>query len=247
MIYSYKYIFFILSMIFLASCTKENLDTDVTMEDEVVVEVVSCTVDVALEENIPGELRAAITDGVAPFTYNWSTGETTENIIVDVSGIYTLMVVDAEGCIAESAIEFSEDACSGFSVEIGLTMTHLAVVDHGGTAPFSYSWSNGETVGYIPLDGSDEYEVTVTDYDGCITTEAIDVTIPCAGFIPILFHSDVNGDVGAEIVGGVAPYLYEWNTGDTTQSIVGPVDSGTYIVTITDANGCVETRSIVVP
>ena len=45
------------------------------------------------------------------------------------------------------------------------------------------------------------------------------------------------GEVGITVMGGMMPYSYSWNTGDTSATITG-VAAGTYTVTITDAQGC---------
>jgi hypothetical protein len=58
----------------------------------------------------------------------------------------------------------------------------------------------------------------------------------------------IGGDDGAidvTVSGGVAPYTYAWNNGDTTQDVAGLV-AGSYTVTVTDSNGDSETQGFLV-
>ena len=238
-------ILLILGVLFLSSCEKENLDTSVSMEEELVVEVVSCNLEVSVMQNAAGVLVSTITGGTAPFTYAWSTGETTSEIDNLNNDIFDLTVVDAEGCTASAS-----GSCGGLGVVIGLTQTHVTTVESGGLQPYSYEWSNGETVGYIPLDGSDVYEVTVTDADDCTATATIDITVPCAGFVLLPFYTEQGiypSSAGVESISQSPPLSYLWSTGETTLLIDNLVSGNTYDVTVTDSEGCTLVESITMP
>ena len=74
----------------------------------------------------------------------------------------------------------------------------LVLVVTGGTAPYLYAWSNGETTSTISSLASGVYTVTVTDGSNCSETETFTIdasTVPCNElFIPTIFTPDGNGE-----------------------------------------------------
>ncbi|MCC6281336.1 MAG: gliding motility-associated C-terminal domain-containing protein [Saprospiraceae bacterium] len=123
----------------------------------------------------------------------------------------------------------------------GFTNGTATALPSGGTAPYAYSWSNGQggqtTLGI----GAGTYSVTVTDAANLSTTGEVTVTAPAPLVVSItpegLGCTDVEGTLVAGSVGGTAPYTYAWENGSSGESL--PVtQSGLYYVTATDANGC---------
>ncbi len=126
----------------------------------------------------------------------------------------------------------------------------------GGIAPFSYSWSNGNTGATIDDLVAGTYFVTATDANGC--TGETDVTLEApAGIFASTVIQDVTcfgDDDGAIIVesptGGAAPYMFSINGSDFTQAgLFGNLSAGNYDLIVQDANGCEETfsQSIIEP
>jgi hypothetical protein len=195
-------------------------------------------------------LYSAVTGGSGNYTYEWSTGETTANINVSVNGNYTLIVTDSDGCVVVGFIEIgnNNDPCLGLSMALaeqppGSGNLYSSVI--GGTAPYSYSWSSGETTQDIVVTNSGSYFCVVTDDLGCMFTETIDVVLndPCAQFDVEIVEAPVgSGILDGVAIGGTAPYSYSWSTGEISLGIEASMD-GIYGLTITDAEGCVETDS----
>jgi hypothetical protein len=112
----------------------------------------------------------------------------------------------------------------------------------GGTSPYTYLWSNGATTEDLSGVAAGTYTVTITDANGCtinmpFTVGTNDVTIAA---IPVITNTTCTASIGAinlTVSGGTSPYTYLWSNGATTEDLSG-VAAGTYIVTITDANGC---------
>lgn len=114
-----------------------------------------------------------------------------------------------------------------------------------GTAPFTYFWNNsgGTSNPSITVTQSGTYCVAVWDTTGCGSTACVSVVVSPSGN-----NCEVN--IGPDTVGntwlltaypqGTAPFTYQWNTGEVTQSITAqPNPAGiNYCVTVTDATGC---------
>ncbi|MEL7222854.1 MAG: T9SS type A sorting domain-containing protein, partial [Bacteroidota bacterium] len=112
----------------------------------------------------------------------------------------------------------------------------------GGTPPFSYRWDDGSEANELSGLFADEYCVLVTDAAGCEKEHCAKVdNFPelQANLIVIDDCGEpyTRGRIAVSISGGDAPFTFNWNTGNTTQSIDN-LDIGAYAVTVTDAYGC---------
>tara|TARA_R110002051_G_scaffold15064_2_gene47620 strand:+ start:7428 stop:13370 length:5943 start_codon:yes stop_codon:yes gene_type:complete len=118
----------------------------------------------------------------------------------------------------------------------------------GGIAPYTYVWSDGQTTATaVNLIGG-EYSIIITDAQGTTLTSSvvineaspIEYTKTDDAKVYFGYSSEACTTIGINSVwGGVAPYTYLWSTGETTETItVCPEESNTYVITITDANGC---------
>lgn len=122
----------------------------------------------------------------------------------------------------------------------------------GGLAPYTYMWdaaAGNQTTATATGLAAGSYDVTVTDANGCTTTETVVVTEPTAVSATMSSTDETaagnDGTATATAAGGTSPYTYSWDNGGTTSMISG-LAAGTYVVTITDANGCTYMDSVVV-
>jgi len=121
----------------------------------------------------------------------------------------------------------------------------------GGSGPYSYLWDvTGETTATISNLGPGDYNVTVTDTNGCTVSETTTVDEPPAlsGTVTATDETAVGANDGtakATPGGGTPPYTYFWSNNATTQTITG-LTPGTYSVTITDFNACTFTDVVTV-
>ncbi|MCB9264649.1 MAG: carboxypeptidase regulatory-like domain-containing protein [Lewinellaceae bacterium] len=194
-----------------------------------------CSVYISLEGNTgAGLLVEAVPSGEPPYTYAWSTGETTSSIVIPVSGVYCVTVTDSEGCIAEACADANVLPCD---VAIQVDSSGLTAIPDG-DAPFTFSWSDGSTAASITPAAAGQYCVTVTDAGGCQASACYywNTAIDTSCYVYIL---PVQGGTMLEAVAdGAAPFAYSWSTGGDTPLVPVNAAGGDYCVTITDANGC---------
>ena len=112
----------------------------------------------------------------------------------------------------------------------------------GGTPPYSYQWSNGQTNMTATNLSPGTYAVTVTDAEDCTETASTQVGSPSALDLDFFVIGEStpgasDGEIDLEVSGGTPGYSYNWSNGATTQDITG-LSEGIYSVTVTDANGC---------
>ncbi|MEL7220236.1 MAG: hypothetical protein AAGJ93_02890, partial [Bacteroidota bacterium] len=208
-----------------------------------------------------GSITALAGGGVPLYSYLWSTGQTTPNIDFLAPGTYSITVTDANSCTATEDIEiFGTSSTISIDLETvdtpcGTSNGSISATVDGGVAPYIYSWSNGATTASIDNLEAGNYQLTVTDNTGCITTISSQIggdAPEINPFIPTIINLPCNGNTDGNIdlivSGGVPPYAYSWSTGATTEDLTG-LAAGTYTVTVTGENSCttVETFTIEEP
>jgi hypothetical protein len=140
----------------------------------------SVVVDATCNGDSDGSIALTMdTIGTEPFTYAWSTGDTTTVGTLDnlTAGTYTVTVLDVTGCIGPGGpfVVNEPDA-----IVLGGTTDNDGegcVTVAGGTAPYTYLWDNGETTECINVAAAGTYGVTVTDVNGCEQTGTVDIVV----------------------------------------------------------------------
>jgi hypothetical protein len=202
-----------------------------------------------------GSATATVTGAGGTITYLWSNGSANQTISNLPAGTYFVTVTDqSSGCTAFTSAFVSQPT----QVSVTVTSTNgtcntlgtATAVATGGTAPYTYAWSNGGTGSTISNLNTGAYAVTATDANGCAvmgmisvtnTTVGLDVTINVTH--PISAINAADGAVSTTVTGGTAPYTYAWSTGATTSGLTG-LGAGTYTVTVTSAEGCTGTDTV---
>ncbi|MFH1319535.1 MAG: GEVED domain-containing protein [Bacteroidota bacterium] len=211
--------------------------------------------------NSDGNATVFASGGSGSYTYQWdvSAGNQTTQTATGLSaGTYNVTITDANSCTESFSVNLS-DAGAG-SLSVGSTDvtcngdndgTASATIT-GGTPPYTYSWSNGTTTTSLSGLSGGIYTLTVTDSLGCISVEDAviyesDPLIISTNFFNVSADTICDGQVMAYPTGGTGTYTYQWNDpGSQTTSIAYNLCIGTYIVTVTDANGCSATASVYV-
>ncbi len=197
-----------------------------------------------------GAIDITVSGLAPPFTYLWSTGDTTEDISGLTSGTYQLTVTDANNCTFTDSYVLNNYTSLNTNANItnincnGQSNGAIDLTTSGGTSPYSFSWSNGETVEDINNLTAGNYTVTITDVNNCeiIETYSINqnsaITFSTVDLIDEVC-GDGNGSIDISVSGGSGSYAYNWSNGATTQDLTG-ISGGTYSVTVTDGFGCVD-------
>jgi hypothetical protein len=200
-----------------------------------------------------GSISVSLSGGVQPYNIFWSNGETGETISGLCAGMYSASVTDAGGCETSMDIEITEPAPLELVVlnienpvcESDLTGAILADAA-GGTAPYSFAWSNGETTGGITGIAAGTYELTGTDANGCSLSLTIEVTATDSE-APVLALQNATVSLGANGSVTLDPALFDAGSTDNcgianwtvSPASFGCADLGGHTVnlTATDGNG----------
>jgi hypothetical protein len=193
------------------------------------------------------------------YTYFWGTnGSTTQTATNLAPGNYAVIVGDGQNCSTTVNVTITSSTTAASLTTSSVTPTTGCNTTDGtatanpvnGASPYTYLWSTGATTQSITA-GSGPYTVTVTTADGCTSTRTL--TITSGGVLPNLTTSTTTSTTGCNATDGTAtaiattgvpPFTYFWSNGATTQSITAGF--GTYTVTVTTANACTSTRTLVI-
>jgi len=206
-----------------------------------------------------GSATANPTGGSAPFTYLWSTGATTPNVVGLCAGSYTVSVTDANGCAANGVVNIGEAALitatiTSNNATCGVCDGSATIVTAGGAgAPYTYAWSpNGQTTSTVNNLCPGAYQVDVTDANGCTQTFNVLVnnlngpTLTTTADSVTCFGS-CDGAAYVVVNAGTPNYTFQWDdltlqTNDTATALC----AGLYNIVVQDALGCVTVDSVTV-
>jgi uncharacterized repeat protein (TIGR01451 family) len=182
----------------------------------------------------------------APFTYAWSTGQTSGPIIsgLDV-GAYAVTITDVNGCteVLSTTLDYELPVINATVTPAACNMSNGVIDVQPGNPLFFNVWSTGATTEDLTNIPAGTYTVVMTNSaTGCTAQRTFDVTeiLPYINSTTITPANCSGQGVGAYsvvVAGGTPPYVYLWSNGATTPGITN-LFAGTYTVTVTDAAGC---------
>ena len=201
-----------------------------------------------------GSAVSTVTGGAGGYSLAWSNGESTANISNLSAGTYDLVVTDSTGCMDSSSITISEPtslvALANVSASTCGNMDGSAwSFSSGGTMPYIYSWSNGDSTDTIAV-GAGMYELIITDANGCMDTTAVTVNDAGSPSLSttasnVSCNGGMDGSVDLTVIGGAPQYTYAWSNGDSSED-PDSLAAGTYDIVVTDSMGCVASLSVVI-
>ncbi len=216
---------------------------------------------------------AEISGGVAPYTHMWSDGTTGDSLVgIHADSLISITVTDALGCVFhEGGVlprgqmntggmwldVYRSEFAGGYHVSCSNCANgSVKLYPGGGTPPYAVLWSDGDTSQIRNNMAGGAYEVTVTDAEGHTLVRDVELLAPGAEVLVQLNDGSqscngmVSGGLSVSVVGGVPPYAYQWTVGgmplpDMWDNL-NVNQTGTYRVTVTDANGQAATDSVTV-
>jgi gliding motility-associated-like protein len=259
-------------------CTKKDMWHLTRVWQPVGLNLVSEKPSCTASEN--GKITALANGGNPPYSYNWvgtsiAANDTTNVVDLLKQGLYSVTVTDENGTtvvaqvtllaksnLTATALNVPQPNGDGVS-GAGICDGEVQVTQSGGVAPINYTWNNSVTTATNITLCAGDWNVVVTDVEGC--TVALNGVLTSPGAITInsscedkngfcvTCNGDKDGVAKVSVVGGIAPYEVKWSTGFTqtltnsSQESVQPgLKAGDYGVTITDNNGVVVTKVVVV-
>ncbi|MBL7892862.1 MAG: gliding motility-associated C-terminal domain-containing protein [Bacteroidia bacterium] len=214
-----------------------------------------------------GSATVTATGGSGSYIYVWSTNPANGTATVSglSAGSYIVTVTDNNGCgLVAIAVAVITEPSEGISVAIN-TLTQANVlcnggntgsttaVANGGSGTYSYTWSTlpVQTTSTAVGLSVGTYTVTVSDVNGCavVTTSAAIITEPAALDVKSSSTHTIcdkkSGAINVTVTGGTPLYTYSWSNGSVEEDVSG-LDSGTYTVEVSDANGCKISDTVIV-
>ncbi|MBP6573211.1 MAG: hypothetical protein KA230_02070 [Flavobacteriales bacterium] len=202
-----------------------------------------------------GDATGSITanaDGLAPFDYLWSNGQTTQTATNLAAGNYSVTVTDANGCEASNNFDVGQPSAVDGSAQVtDATCSNsngsATASGSGGTPGYSYEWNTGAvgpTLSGVPAGA---YSVTITDSNGC--TFVLLVTINGTGVPNANAGADAvitclnNGQVVLDGSSSTPGVTYSWSgpgivSGGSSEDVTVNA-AGTYTLTVTNQQtGC---------
>ncbi|WP_433763885.1 MBG domain-containing protein [Flavobacterium ginsenosidimutans] len=195
--------------------------------------------------------------GAGGYSYLWTPGnETTSSINNIAAGNYTCVITDANGCSISkvftigttntlvAATAQTDLLCNGENTG------SASVIPSGAAGPFTYIWSpSGGSADTATNLAAGNYSVTITASNGCSIVKNFTINQPPAIVITKTGQTDVscfsgsNGSLSVNVTGGTGAYTYSWAPSGGTAATASGLSAGNYVVTVSDANGCVKTEN----
>jgi len=202
-----------------------------------------------------GSIDVTVSGGTTPYTFAWNGGATSEDRTGLVAGAYSVTITDFNACTATLAVSISEPTIlTATETHIdalcsGATNGSIDLSVSGGTAPYTYIWSNAASTQDLSNIATGTYSVTITDVNLCTATLSATVNEPPAPAMSVNVTNatcfGANGSATAIPGGGTAPFSYVWSS-NTVNNATNSLPAGSYTVSATDVNGCNQTATFTI-
>jgi gliding motility-associated-like protein len=198
-----------------------------------------------------GRISISIAVGNSPILYDFGRGLQRDSVLPNIkAGTYQAYVLDAGGCEGRFTITVNDfpPLLTGIDpIDIsckGLKDGKITVIPSGGAGSFRYQWSNGDTSAVTGKLAAGQYQVTVTDANGCkkilnseiIEPEGITATLDNTD---VLCYGDSSGVIVVNAKGGTPPYQFSADSlAYQTSRTLRNLWAGPHTVHVKDSRGC---------
>ncbi len=162
---------------------KESNIITISIQPNPITVTVNATGTIPCNGDVGVNLNATVTGGSGSYAYSWSNDATTQNINNLPHGMYGVTVTDGGGCGTATAwVMINEPDVLSCSATItaqptcGNSNGSATISATGGTAPYSFHWSNNTTTPTLTNVGEGTYSITVTDANGCSCVSSVVLT-----------------------------------------------------------------------
>ena len=238
------------------SCTSTS-SVSIT-EPNLLTSTISATANISCNGSSDGTATVTAAGGTIPYTYAWPSGTPTATETGLSPGTYVVTVTDFNSCTTTSSVTITEPNVLSSAIATSTNVScnggsdgTASVTVTGGTAPYSYAWPSGDTTANDSGLTQGTYVVTITDFNNCTDTSSVVITeqdlltSTISATTAVSCNGGTNGAATVTALGGTTPYTYAWPSATTTATETG-LSQGTYVVTVTDANSCTTTSSVVI-
>ncbi|MFP4664030.1 MAG: PKD domain-containing protein [Bacteroidales bacterium] len=213
--------------------------------------------------NATGQAEVFFTSGTSSNTISWDDPAGQSSPIADnlAAGQYTVQITDDNSCSTSETItitepselqarvdDYTDVSCNGFC---NGTAEALYI---GGTPPMTYNWTGGHSGQNVSGLCPGDYELTVTDDNGCTSTEVVTISEPTAmtlseSITPVTCHGGSDGSIAVTVSGGSGNYDYEWFGTTENNPTASGLSSANYNIVVYNASdhSCFVTESYFVP
>ena len=211
---------------------------DVTFTDTITItepdsiSVSQTTTNVSCNGLSDGSALLTISGGTPGYSEDWGTNNPT----LYRAGTYNYTVTDTNGCNYNDFVTITEPIILSSTIT-PTDLTSCLVLNgsidlnvSGGTSPYIYLWNNSDTTEDLNNLSAGNYSVTITDNNGCTTTNNTTVSQPSNGLTLSLIsptyngyevscYGGFNGNITTTVSGGLGSLSFVWSNGDTTQNL----------------------------
>ncbi len=239
--------------------TNDGICTTSVQQDFEVHEVPVAAFTPSEGQGCEGDLFSFTNESTGAVVANiWTFGGAGESVIFEVSPNFTFddqgifdveLIVNTNYCSDTTVqqVEIFENIAAAYSTTDLFCYNEptgfIEVNISGGTAPFQFNWSNGQTSPGLSQLAAGNYSLEITDANGCLLSEDFVIAQPplvvaeLVDLSPVSCFGGNDGMISIAASGGIPDYTFLWETGDT-QTVLQNLTAGAYEGSVTDANGC---------
>ncbi len=209
-----------------------------------------------------GEATIQASGGTSPYDFIWDTPSIPNGTSMPKNlcpGQYSVTVKDFRGCtrlekltiLAAKPFDFRFDRISPTCT--GLSDGSITSDITGGSPPYRFVWSTGDTTANLTNIPCGKYVLTLTDAAGCTRVSTVDLLCPAPVQVQTIVAKAVrcfggtDGTLEVQAKGGTGTLAYRWSDPLMQSKLLADsLSAGVYTVTVSDANGCSATASMTV-